>query len=676
MKLLRIWLALGLALSLAACGGDDKKTDDPVDVVAGEDTTGEGDVLEGEDGLDEDVAVESSEFELLVNYLEGDGGDYVNTAAPKIISAADVMAEGLDAWTIIDIRTADLYGPDANGVWAKEANGVVDYDDGHIEGAIMVSLKELPAWAAENLTGDEKLLVVCYTGHTAGHGTLILNLLGYDAYSLKFGMSGWHKDFDLWTGKLGSDYVDTFVKDAAPALPEAGDYPVLDTGMATAEEILAARITDLLETGPAFMNWSDLMAAPEDYYIVNYWGEEDYLGMGHVDGAFQYTPKATLSTATALATLPTDKPIAVYCYTGQTGSQIAAYLTILGYDAYDVKFGTNAVIYDGMTSHKWTAETPAGYAYTGMVEATEFDKLVSYVEGEMGDYVNTAAPKIVAATDVMAEGLEAWTVLDLRTGDLYGPDENGDWQKTANGVVDYDDGHIEGSIMVGLSELPTWAAENLMGDEKILVVCYTGHNAGHGTLILNLLGYDAYSLKFGMSGWHTDFDLWTSKLGSDYVDTFVTDAAPEKPAPGAYPTLETGFDTGAEILEARIEWLLENGPAYMTWTDLMSAPDDYFIVNYWGEEDYLGMGHVDGAYQYTPKATLGTATDLATLPTDKPIAVYCYTGQTGSQIAAYLTILGYEAYDVKFGTNAVIYDGMTSHKWTEAAPAGYDVVTD
>jgi hypothetical protein len=33
---------------------------------------------------------------------------------------------------------------------------------------------------------------------------------------------------------------------------------------------------------------------------------------------------------------------------------------------------------------------------------------------------------------------------------------------------------------------------------------------------------------------------------------------------------------------------------------------------------------------------------------------------------------------VKFGTNGMIYDDMTSHKWAgaEMGPAGYDYVTD
>ncbi len=626
----------------------------------------------------EDVV--ESEFDLLAAYLEGDMGDYINSSAPKIIGAADVVAEGLENWTIIDIRTADLYGYDENDNFVMGANEVVDFDDGHIPGANMVAYADIVTWAAENLTMDDKVLVTCYTGHTAGHAVLILNLLGYDAYSLKFGMSAWHSDFDMWSGKLGSDYTDVFVKTEAPAKPEKGAYPVLETGETDGAAILNQRIADLQDGGYAFTTATDVMAAPEDWFILNYWGEEDYLGMGHIDGAYQYTPKATLGTSTDLATLPTDMPIAVYCYSGQTGSQIAAYLTILGYDAYDLKFGTNGMIYDDMTSHKWAgAETgPANFDYEGMIEKTEFDILADYLEGDMGDYINTSAPKIIGAADVVAEGLENWTIVDIRTADLYGLDGEGDFVAGANGVVDFEEGHIPGANMVAYADIVTWAEANLTVDDKVLVTCYTGHTAGHAVLILNLLGYDAYSLKFGMSAWHEDFDLWSGKLSSNYSDVFVTTAAPAKPEKGAYPVLETGETTGAAILDQRIADLQAGGYAFTTATDVMAAPADWFILNYWGEADYLDMGHIDGAYQYTPKATLGTSTDLATLPTDMPIAVYCYSGQTGSQIAAYLTILGYDAYDLKFGTNGMIYDDMTSHKWAgaETGPAGYDYVTD
>ena len=67
--------------------------------------------------------------------------------------------------------------------------------------------------------------------------------------------------------------------------------------------------------------------------------------------------------------------------------------------------------------------------------------------------------------------------------------------------------------------------------------------------------------------------------------------------------------------------------------------------------------------------------DLTTLPTDKSIAVYCYTGQTSAFLTAYLRLLGYDAKSVLYGTNAMIYDQMVAKNmtvWSEAQIMGYD----
>jgi len=66
---------------------------------------------------------------------------------------------------------------------------------------------------------------------------------------------------------------------------------------------------------------------------------------------------------------------------------------------------------------------------------------------------------------------------------------------------------------------------------------------------------------------------------------------------------------------------------------------------------------------------------LKYLPTDKQIIVYCWTGQTSSQITAYLNMLGYEAYSLKFGSNNLFYSNMTGGKWGPAAQHDFPLVT-
>jgi rhodanese-related sulfurtransferase len=616
-----------------------------------------------------EVVDPESEFSKLIAHVEA--ADYVNTKLPNVVAATDVSVAGLDTYVILDVRMKDRYGPDANGVWQKTANGTADFEDGHIEGAINVAWNKVVEYAETNLTKDHKILVVCYTGQDAGHAVLALSLLGYDAYSLKWGMSGWHQVFDLWSGAIGDTWAGQFTTDPDTGKNAAGDYPDLDTGMETAEEILRARIDVLQATETTrIIDATTVFASPESFYIVNYWPEAEYLNPGHIVGSHQYTPKASLKSMADLATLPTDQKIAVYCYSGQQSSQLAAFLTVLGYDAYSVKFGTNAMIYSQMTKQQWTV--PGDFAYVGAppVLPSEFSKLIAHVEA--ADYMNTAFPKVVAATDVAAAGLDTYTVIDIRTKDKYGPDGSDVWQMAANGTPDFDDGHLEGALNMAWNEVVAYVQANLTKDDKILVVCYTGQEAGHPVMALNLLGYNAYSLKWGMSGWNADFDLWTAATGDTWAGQFTTDADTGKNAAGDYPLLETGEATAEEILMARIDAL--NGGAstrIIEASALFAAPEDFYVVNYWAEAEYLNPGHITGAHQYTPKASLKTAAFLATLPTDQKIAVYCYTGQQSSQVAAFLTVLGYDAYSIKNGTNGMIYSQMTQQKWTTPGDYAY-----
>jgi rhodanese-related sulfurtransferase len=68
---------------------------------------------------------------------------------------------------------------------------------------------------------------------------------------------------------------------------------------------------------------------------------------------------------------------------------------------------------------------------------------------------------------------------------------------------DYANGHIPGAVNIGLTAL----VDNLSKidpDSPVYCYCYTGHSAAQAASLLNMLGYDAYSLKFGMCSWSSD----------------------------------------------------------------------------------------------------------------------------------------------------------------------------
>lgn len=294
------------------------------------------------------------EAKVLLEYLESSssplGKDYVSTDMPAIKTAEAVKTMNTAGTVyIIDIRAAD------------------DYASGHIDGAVNVGQKEvLTHLETADLTGKDEISIVCYSGQSAAWVTALLRVSGYDnVYSMKFGMCSWNTDFaGSWNNNIGNTYVSEFTSDPT-AKGEAGDLPSLSTGLETGQEILDNRVAAVFAEGfgEAAVSTSVVVGAPESYYVVNYWSEADYTGIGHLTGAMQYTPKASMSITADLKTLPTDKTIAVYCWTGQTSANLAAYLRVIGYDAKSVKFGVNGMIYNELDSHKWSEGAIMDYEY-------------------------------------------------------------------------------------------------------------------------------------------------------------------------------------------------------------------------------------------------------------------------------------------------------------------------
>ena len=287
----------------------------------------------------------------------------------------------------------------------------------------------------------------------------------------------------------------------------------------------------------------------------------------------------------------------------------------------------------------------------------ESQVLVEYLESAesplMKDYVNTDMPAIMTATDLKSLN---------ETGQVYIID--------IRAVADFATGHILNAHNVAVKDVLTHIkALDLTPYTKVAMVCNSGQTAGYVTTILRVLGYDkVFSLKWGMSSWNVQFASgWKSAVasGNAYASQFVSTAT-EKGVQGSLPVLSTGFSTGQDILEARATELLTAGfdPAKVTKQTVFDNLAGYYIVNYWPAAQYTDPGHIPGAIQYTPKESIKLLVDLKTLPTNKPIAVYCYTGQTSAALVAYLRLLGYDAKSILFGCNGMIYDIMVSKTMT------------
>jgi rhodanese-related sulfurtransferase len=135
----------------------------------------------------------------------GEVASAINSAAPIpagqfaiIAKYADRYLSGVAGRTIFasvfndGINDAAKPYDDLSDFYVLDIRAAADFAKGHIEGAVNVpyALVAKP----ENLVlypTDKPMLIVCYTGHTASVATGILNTLGYDAWTLRFGMMSW-----------------------------------------------------------------------------------------------------------------------------------------------------------------------------------------------------------------------------------------------------------------------------------------------------------------------------------------------------------------------------------------------------------------------------------------------------------------------------------------------------
>jgi rhodanese-related sulfurtransferase len=249
---------------------------------------------------------------------------------PRTIQAADLFENLNDGDpdndpTIISLRSAE------------------DYAKGHVPGAVNMNVKTL--FTAENLATippDKDVVVICYTGQTAGQAAAALNMLGYDAYSLLFGMSSWTTNPDIFVKRFNPDvHAGDYTIDTEPHEPDGPYSPPAPL----AASVLGAANAYFSE-GPRTINAADLFEnlndgdPDNDPYIISLHSAEDY-AKGHVPSAVNMDVKM-LFTAENLATIPPDKDVVVICYTGQTAGQATAALNMLGYDAYSLLHGMSS----------------------------------------------------------------------------------------------------------------------------------------------------------------------------------------------------------------------------------------------------------------------------------------------------------------------------------------------
>jgi rhodanese-related sulfurtransferase len=119
---------------------------------------------------------------------------------------AEALMDGID-----DPNLADELGD----FFLLDVRPTAEYCADTVPGALNIPMTELAK--PENLAKlptDKPILVICNTGHTASISNAVLGVLGYDAWTLRFGMMGWRAltKAKIWSPKysqqiLGAGYT-------------------------------------------------------------------------------------------------------------------------------------------------------------------------------------------------------------------------------------------------------------------------------------------------------------------------------------------------------------------------------------------------------------------------------------------------------------------------------------
>jgi len=247
---------------------------------------------------------------------------------------------------------------------------------------------------------------------------------------------------------------------------------------------------------------ADLAAFIAKYYILDI-RTPAVFNEGHIEGAKNIAFSDILTEAANSG----GKPILMVCFTGQTACYATSLLRLYGYPhTKALKWGMSG--WNPATAGPWNSNTgdPAdGHADWTYSSAPSNDV---YSDPTISSLSQDGAEILKARVEqVVSEGFKTVTNGDV----LASPSSY--FVNNYFSAVDYNDfGHVSNAsrikeelLLVGDGYLGLDPATNA----KVVNYCYTGQTSAVVTAWLRVLGYDAYSLTFGMNG------LFHSNVGWD-----------------------------------------------------------------------------------------------------------------------------------------------------------------
>ncbi|MCP5514843.1 MAG: sulfurtransferase [Spirochaetales bacterium] len=258
-------------------------------------------------------------------------------AEMKVNYAAEAVKNyyaDLAAHTNYQIKEADFVEKVKAGeqMFVIDARSAADYAKGHVKGAVSVPWGMPVAEKLAYLPHEGNVYIYCYSGQTAAQAGMLMNAAGVPVKSVAF---GWNFGISKVPG------YEAITTTEATELNMSKKYDV--------NPVIAKKVTEYFERFASIKDTpfaSNIIseanakaifdAKDKSAVFVSIRRAEDY-AKGHIEGAINIPFASGMDSS--FQSLPSDKKIIIYCYSGQTAGQTVAALRLLGYDAVSLKGG-------------------------------------------------------------------------------------------------------------------------------------------------------------------------------------------------------------------------------------------------------------------------------------------------------------------------------------------------
>lgn len=248
---------------------------------------------------------------------------------------------------------------------------------------------------------------------------------------------------------------------------------------------------------------ADLQAFLNKYYIIDI-RKSDAFAAGHIEGAHNVAFGDILTEAEKA-----NKPILVVCYTGQTACYATSLLRLYGFEnTQALKWGMSG--WNPATAGPWNnqigsnpAEGNPNWNYSSAPSTNVYkDPNLSSLSQDGSEILRQRVEAVVAAGfktasngDVLASPGNFFVNNYFTAGDYTSFGHIANAYRIKEDLLLKDNGYL------GI---------NPDSGAKVVSYCYTGQTSAVVTAWLNVLGYNAYSLTYGMNGLYHSNSSWQS----------------------------------------------------------------------------------------------------------------------------------------------------------------------